>query len=119
MSDVVRGNVQLYTLQFVGVTDPDMLRRVFHSTQTPPNGFNRGYYANADVDRMIDAATATLDEGERRRYYMAAQRLISQDAPVIGLWTKTNVAVSQPGLQNITLSPIADFAFLKNVARAK
>ena len=119
MSDVVRGNVQLYTLQFVGVTDPDMLRRVFHSTQTPPNGFNRGYYANADVDRMIDAATAALDEGERRRYYMAAQRLISQDAPVIGLWTKTNVAVSQPGLQNITLSPIADFAFLKNVARAK
>ena len=27
-----RGNFQLYTLQWVGVTDPDMLRRVYHST---------------------------------------------------------------------------------------
>ena len=37
-----KGNFQLYTLQWVGVTDPDMLRRVFHSTQVPPAGLNRG-----------------------------------------------------------------------------
>ena len=38
LGDVVKGNFQMYTAQFVGVTDPDMLRRVFHSAQVPPSG---------------------------------------------------------------------------------
>ena len=41
---MLKGNFQLFTLQWVGVSDPDMLRRVFHSKQMPPAGFNRGYY---------------------------------------------------------------------------
>ena len=57
LQDVIRGNTQLYTLQYVGVTDPDMLRRAFHSSQTPPNGFNRGYYVNRELDQVIDAET--------------------------------------------------------------
>ena len=66
MADVVRGNVQLYTLQYVGVTDPDMLRRAFHSAQIPPVGFNRGHYKNPEVDELITQASAALDEAERR-----------------------------------------------------
>ena len=30
-ADVLKGNFQLFTLQWVGVSDPDMLRRVFHT----------------------------------------------------------------------------------------
>lgn len=116
-ADVLRGNVQLYTLQWVGVTDPDMLRRVFHSKQAPPSGFNRGYYSNAEVDRLIDAATVSRDDAERRRLYGAAQKQIASDAPYVGLWHRTNVAVSQPELDGIRLSPIADFSFLKDVSR--
>jgi peptide/nickel transport system substrate-binding protein len=116
-ADVLRGNVQLYTLQWVGVTDPDMLRRVFHSKQAPPSGFNRGYYSNAEVDRLIDAATVSRDDAERRRLYGAAQKQIAADAPYISLWHRTNVAVSQPDLEGIRLSPIADFSFLKDVSR--
>jgi len=115
--DVVRGNVQLYTLQFVGITDPDILRRVFHSTQTPPSGLNRAHYANPDVDRLIDAASAGADETSRREAYREAQRLIAVDVPMVNLWYKTNVAVAQPGLTGITLSPIADFAFFQHVSR--
>ena len=40
-ADVLSGNVQMYTLQWVGVTDPDMLDGLFHSEQVPPVGFNR------------------------------------------------------------------------------
>ena len=117
MADVIRGNVQLYTLQFVGVTDPDMLRRAFHSSQTPPDGFNRGHYANPEVDR----ADRRGDVGARRRrrgarMYRQAQRLIAADAPVISLWDKTNVAVAQTDVcRTSTLSPTADFTFLKDV----
>ena len=116
---VLRGNVQLYTLQWVGVTDPDMLRRAFHSTQVPPSGFNRTFYKNPEVDRLIDAASTSLDDADRSRLYRDAQRLIADDAPYISLWYKTNFAVSQPDLAGIRLTPTADFTFLKDVYRIK
>jgi peptide/nickel transport system substrate-binding protein len=116
-ADVLKGNVQLYTLQWVGVTDPDMLRRVFHSTQTPPAGFNRGYYKNPEVDRLIDAASTAPDDATRKRLYGDVQRIIAEDAPYISLWYKTNVAVFQSALTGVHLSPIAEFTFLKDVAR--
>jgi peptide/nickel transport system substrate-binding protein len=117
-SDVIRGNVQLYTLQWVGVTDPDMLRRVFHSAQIPPGGFNRGYYKNPEVDRLIDAASGALGEDERRALYGEVQRLIASDAPYISLWYKTNVAVAHARLTGIALSPTAEFTFLQHVGIA-
>lgn len=116
-ADVLKGNVQLYTLQWVGVTDPDMLRRVFYSKQTPPAGFNRGYYSNPAVDQLIDAASSAPTEVERKELYEDAQRAIALDAPYVSLWTKTNVAVYRAELHGVTLSPIADFSFLKNVSR--
>lgn len=115
--DVVRGNFQMYTLQFVGVTDPDMLRRVFHSKQAPPAGLNRVFYANAEVDRLIEAAASAVDDTQRRVFYTRAQQLIAEDVPYIGLWYKTNVAVFQADIQGVRLSPIADFTFLKDVHR--
>ena len=119
MADVIRGSVQLYTLQFVGVTDPDMLRRVFHSLQVPPAGFNRGHYENDQVDELINRASQSLDESERRALYAEVQKRVADDAPYVSLWARTNVAVSQPDLEGIELSPTADFTFLRHVRRAR
>ncbi len=116
--DIVSGNVQLYTLQWVGVTDPDMLRRVFHSAQVPPSGFNRGYYINPEVDALLDRATRSTDDAERKQLYTQVQQIVARDAPYVGLWYKTNVVVYQPSLQGVTLSPIADYTFLRHVHRA-
>jgi peptide/nickel transport system substrate-binding protein len=118
MSDVVTGNVQLYTLQYVGVTDPDMLRRAFHSSQVPPIGFNRGHYANETVDALINQATGSLDEAERRTLYGQVQQIVADDVAYVSLWAKTNVAVARANLSGITLSPIAEFTFLRDVRRA-
>jgi peptide/nickel transport system substrate-binding protein len=117
LGDVIRGNFQLYTLQFVGVTDPDMLRRVYHSRQAPPAGLNRVFYDNAEVDRLIEAAAGATTDEQRRAFYTQAQRLIAEDVPYISLWYKTNVAVFQPDLHGVRLSAIADFTFLKDVFR--
>ena len=116
-SDILRGNFQMYTAVFVGVTDPDMLRRVFHSGQRPPSGLNRVHYRNEEVDRLIEAAAGAPDDQQRRAFYGRAQRLIARDAPYIPLWYRTNVAVFQPNLEGVRLSPIADFMFLKDVRR--
>jgi peptide/nickel transport system substrate-binding protein len=116
-ADVLRGNFQLFTLQWVGVSDPDMLRRVFHTWQMPPVGFNRGFYSNPAVDQLIDRATAATDDRVRRELYGEAQQRIANDAPYISLWYKTNVAVAQPDLDGVRLTPLAEFSFLRNVSR--
>lgn len=118
LSDAARGNFQLYTLQFVGVTDPDMLRRVYHSKQEPPAGLNRVFYRNAEVDTLIERAALPATDQARRDLYGRAQRIIASDAPYIPLWYRTNVVVCQPSIEGVTVSPIADFAFLKDVRRA-
>jgi peptide/nickel transport system substrate-binding protein len=118
-TDMVRGNFQMYTAQFVGVTDPDMLRRVFYSAQIPAaGGFNRVHYRNADVDRLIDAASAAATDADRRRLYGEVQQAVARDVPYIPLWYKTNIAVFQPDVHGVRLSPIADFTFLKDVYRS-
>ena len=119
LSDAARGNFQMYTLQWVGVTDPDMLRRVYHSKQAPP--------VRSQPRFLPERRSGSADRGVRRPPYRTtsagrsipkAQRLIAQDVPYISLWDKENVAVSQPGLQGVHLSPVADFTFLKDVTRA-
>jgi peptide/nickel transport system substrate-binding protein len=118
-ADVVSGNVQLYTMIFTGgsVADPDILRRVFHSSQVPPVGFNRAHYDNPAVDRALDAASAALTDAARRASYIEAQRLIANDAPMISLWARNNVVVSRADLAGVRVSPTGDFDFLRGVSR--
>jgi peptide/nickel transport system substrate-binding protein len=118
-ADVNAGNFQMYFLQWTGgaVADPDILRRVFHSNQIPPAGYNRGTFIDPRVDRLLDEATTSTDNGRRRLLYHQAQRLIAEQAPYISLWCKTNVVVAQRDLSDIRPLPTADFAFLKDVSR--
>ena len=117
--DVLKGNFQIFSLQWVGggLVDPDMLRRVFHSKQTPPSGFNRGHYDNPLADSLIDRATTALDEATRKRLYGEAQKVIAEDAPYIPIWNRTNVLVARPSLTGLHLSPTGDFSALKDVTK--
>jgi peptide/nickel transport system substrate-binding protein len=83
----------------------------------PPSGFNRGFYSNAEVDRLLDQASATTNDEARKRLYQEVQHLVSEDAPYVSLWYKTNVAVAQHELTGIRLTPLAAFTFLKDVSR--
>ena len=118
-ADVQAGNFQMYTMQWVGgsLVDPDILRRVFHSDQTPPTGFNRGHYRNPAVDRLIDQATRSSGETERKKYYSAAQRLIADDAPYIPIWNRVNAIVAGPAVANLHLNLLSDFTALKDVRK--
>jgi peptide/nickel transport system substrate-binding protein len=109
----------MYGLQWVGgaLADPDILRRVFHSQQEPPAGFNRGHFSDPEVDRLIDRASNATEYEERRELYGKVQQRIAEAAPYISLWHRTNFALSQPSLKGIHLSPQGDFTFLRNVSR--
>ena len=112
---MLAGNFQLFFLQWTGgvVADPDILRRVFHSNQVPPAGFNRGHYSNPDVDRLLDEASASGDDQRRLALFQQVQRIVALDLPYISLWYKTNFAVAQRTLTGMHMTPLGDFDFLK------
>jgi peptide/nickel transport system substrate-binding protein len=116
-ADVLKGDFQIFSLQWVGgaLADPDILRRVFHSNQVPPAGFNRGYYKNDEVDRLIDEASRAQTEEERRAKYGRVQQLIAEDAPYIPIWNKVNAIVAQRGFTGLHLPSTGDFQSLRDV----
>jgi peptide/nickel transport system substrate-binding protein len=118
-ADVLAGNFQLFFLQWSGgsLADPDILRRVFHSNQIPPAGFNRGHYSNPQVDRLLNEASASADDERRLELFQEVQRIVARDVPYISLWYKTNFAVVQRTLAGVHLTPLADLDFLRGVAR--
>jgi peptide/nickel transport system substrate-binding protein len=118
-ADVVGGQFQMAQMQWAGgaVVDPDMLRRVFHTDQAPPNGFNRGRYSNPEVDRLLELAGSVSDEAARKRYYSEAQRLIAEDSPYIALWNRINVGVAQPDVRGLRVNVTGNFESLREVYR--
>ena len=96
-------NFQLFFLQWTAgsLADPDILRRVFHSEQVPPVGFNRGHFSDPEVDRLLDQATTSTDDGQRLALFQQVQRLAATAVPYISLWYKTNVAVAQRTLTGV------------------
>ncbi len=51
------------------------------------------------------------------KLYGDAQRVLADDAPYISLWYKTNIAVSGTRIEGVTLTPSAEFTFLRNVMK--
>lgn len=118
-ADVLAGNFQLFFLQWTSgaFADPDILRRVFHSNQVPPNGFNRGRYQNPRVDALLDQASSASDPALRLTLYREVQQIVADDVAYISLWHKTNVTVARHNLAGVRINPLADLLFLKDVVR--
>ena len=62
--------------------DPDMAP-YFHSRNTVPGGLNSGGYKNPQMDKVLDAATATLDKAKRQKLYFQFQNIFADDPPGI------------------------------------
>lgn len=96
--DVRRGNFQLYSLAWVGVSDPDFFFTMLHSTMTPPRGNNRGGYVDPEVDRLTELGRRTLDAAQRQKIYAAVQHRVAEELPFIPLWWTDNVVVQSERL---------------------
>jgi peptide/nickel transport system substrate-binding protein len=92
--DIKAGRFQMYSLSWVGVSSPDILRYAFHSASTPPAGANRGRYRSAEVDRLIELAESA-DPGSAAALYADVQRQLHRDLVYVPLWYEANVAVSR------------------------
>jgi len=66
--------------------DPDALYFFFRSPAPNTPGTVFGSYSNPQFDRLVEQARATIDNGERKRLLVEAQRIYAQDSPALVLY---------------------------------
>jgi peptide/nickel transport system substrate-binding protein len=121
-ADIKKGNYQIATMQSPEITEPDFHHWFFHSTNWPtdknPQGSNRWRYKNDELDRLVDAGRAELDPAKRTQIYAEAQRIVSDELPIIPLWHEDNVALTNVQLQGYTIVPNARFIGLVGASKS-
>ncbi|MGC9329693.1 MAG: ABC transporter substrate-binding protein, partial [Candidatus Hinthialibacter sp.] len=113
--DVKSGNFQIFSLRWVGITEPNIFHSIFHSSMTPPDGRNRGRYSNPRIDELTEAGYQTINFEERKKIYSEIQKILAEDLPYIFLWYPHNIVVMNEAIKGFTLYPDGDFASFKNV----
>jgi peptide/nickel transport system substrate-binding protein len=119
-ADVTHGAFQLYSLRWIGGNeDPDIFEYAFHSAKFPPNGANRGYYSNPNVDALIDQARREVDQTKRKSTYAELQLILANELPYIDLWYLDNVLVHNKRVRNLQLNPAGNYDFLRTAELAQ
>lgn len=105
LEDVQKGNFQVFSLRRAGVSDPDFYSAIFSAGALPPEGQNRGYYVNPELDRLLEQARATFDQGQRKQLYGQVQQILARDLPYVSLFHRSNIAIMKKGLTGYVTYP--------------
>ncbi|OGQ30042.1 MAG: hypothetical protein A3A72_00175, partial [Deltaproteobacteria bacterium RIFCSPLOWO2_01_FULL_38_9] len=105
-NDIQTGNFQLFSLRWVGVTDPDIYYDAFHSSNFPP-GKNRIYYSNPTTDRLLQEGRVELNPEKRKKIYARVQKILAEEVPYIHLWHFNHVALYTQRLKGFYFHPQA------------
>ncbi|MBN1451480.1 MAG: hypothetical protein JW963_10735 [Anaerolineales bacterium] len=85
-----------------GSGEPNMIWKLFvDSNSWPPNYVNIAYYANPEVDTLIQDAQVTLDEGKRNELHAKIQEIVWNDAPWIFVVSPNQLAVGTTKIKDV------------------
>jgi peptide/nickel transport system substrate-binding protein len=112
-ADLTKGAFQMAPSRWIGGNEqPDIFHYAYSAASFPPRGGNRGYYANTELDRLLDHA-ASADEQQRRADYVQVQQILARDLPSINLWYLDTIVVHSRRLEGVHTSPSGNFEFLR------
>ncbi|MBC7713833.1 MAG: ABC transporter substrate-binding protein [Rhizobacter sp.] len=111
------GKFDIVVGQWVGFTGPDILKYVFHSTNTPPKGGNRTGYNNPALDAVLDQATVETDPVKRTALYKRALQMVNSDYAYINLWHPNIIWIGRSCLSDIKLESSGSFYPLKTLEK--
>lgn len=120
-SDVKKGNYQIATIQSPEITEPDFHYWFFNSSNWPtrknPDGGNRVRYANAEVDRLVEAGRTEVEVDKRKAIYARVQQIVADELPIIPLWHEDNVVLSNVDVRGYSIVPNARYIGLVGAAK--
>ena len=105
-ADVKQGNFQLFGLTWVGIKTPEIYAKAFGSQNFPPNGFNRGRYADVELDKLLAAEN-----------WPAATARIHAQLPYIPLWYEGQFAAMANNITNYSPKPDGNWDDLATIVR--
>lgn len=79
----------------------NFLEVLLHSRSIGSN--NHSFFADAEVDALLDGAAATVDPAERQQLLDAAQRRAMDQVPLVPLYYPTVFEATQPRVRNYQL----------------
>jgi peptide/nickel transport system substrate-binding protein len=113
--DIKEGRFQMYSLAWVGIKTPDIFRYIFHSESIPPQGANRGRFADPVVDDLIERAEQLSDTGQRADLYRELQQHLLERLPYVPLWYEEHIAVSGERIRGYELAGDGNYDSLERV----
>ena len=87
--------------------DPDPYT-FFHSTEVNDPGHNFSGFSTLPIDRNLEAARRTFDEGARRDLYAPVFQAISKEVPVVFLYFSDYLYAQSAQLQGQRIAPLTD-----------
>jgi len=98
-------NFDAITLGWTSGIEIDIFQ-MFHSTQTMEGGDNFIGYRNPELDRLIDAARAEVDEEKRMMLWQQAERIMIADQPYTFLFRRNTLAFVDERIANLENTPL-------------
>jgi len=90
------------SLAWTGSVEGDP-NQIWHSAQIEGRGHNFVGWRNAESDRLIEQARATLDEAKRNTLYHRFHRILHDRQPYTFLWSGDALALVSPRLAGVTV----------------
>jgi peptide/nickel transport system substrate-binding protein len=113
--DIKKGNFEIYSLQWTSVLIPDHYYDVFHTRSVPPEGFNRNFYSNPNLDRLLEEGRRTVDREKQRAIYSEAQKIVARDLPCVPLWVPDQISAVRKRVSGYRLHPRGTYDSLTSV----
>lgn len=105
LENIDRKDFDAITLGWTSGVETDIFQ-IFHSSQIVDGGDNFVSYRSAELDRLIEAARAEVDEARRMALWRQAERILVQDQPYTFLFRRQALAFIDKriaGLENTAL----------------
>jgi len=82
------------------------LFQIFHSTQAVSKGDNYVGYKNPELDKLIDEARRTVDEGKRMPMWQQAEKIIYEDQPYTFLMRRKSLLFVDKRIHNLQMTKL-------------
>jgi len=99
-----------YDALLIGVSvsgDPDPYS-FFHSSEVKDPGRNFSGYTTLALDRSLESARRTTDQGKRRELYTSVFQTIATEVPVVFLYFSDYLYAQSRQVQGLRIAPISD-----------
>lgn len=82
---------------------------VFYHSDKAKASMNKGAYANKEVDKLLEAARATMDLSKQKQLYGQVQKLVAEDQPMTFLVYRKNALAISKNVKNTRVVDLLGF----------